>query len=425
MSDVPTKTGKKQQQPEAVDGRLIATYTEIVAAVTPYDRSPGWDDLWRMLPDAASAHPRWSELVELVGADRAFDRFYDRFFLSTGTGVDAGLEPDDIALDLVSRPWLRMNLAGWPASAESLDRSAWETIDDARALACGQTIQVPARFMFDGPKMSKRFSRDTAFGRVCWTKIPPPYEEAPPFTGLTIFTRLPLYLIDVPEGKYFYARDFNRTQAAIDRFVSQFRVALMSRSQRNGELGPPARVTLVQLATLIVGPGNQLVDAPDPFGHGFGVRDLPSVCDLMERFVVEWDTRVDTAARRLGQARARSGQQVASHLAEDTLVDAMIALESLFSVSQELSFRLSAAVAHLLGEDRKARHDIFRQVKTLYGLRSKIVHGGTVPELINDEEDSAIRLVIRVLEALLFERRDLLAMKDWELSAILGMPTDN
>lgn len=141
----------------------------------------------------------------------------------------------------------------------------------------------------------------------------------------------------------------------------------------------------------------------------------------MERYIAEWDPRIDTAARRLGQAMARSGQEVAGHIAEDIVIDSMIALESMFTVNQEIGFRLGASVAHLLGANAKERHEIYSEVKALYALRSKIVHGSAVPDLLDDQEDRAIRLVIQVMETLLFDRRDLLNVREWDIPAILGL----
>lgn len=405
----------------APNKRLADCFAEIAAAVTPADRVLDWDWL-EVLPRLAETHHRWSELLTLIEEDEHLRHFFSKYMVSTGTGADAGWDAGDLAQELIAKPWDRVELQGGRPTAASLEAAATSVIDDARRLAAGHVIHVPARFMFDGPQMSRRFSRDTAFGRVCWTKIPPPYAGAPWFEGLTVFTAVPLHLPAVPDNAYFYAPKYNKTTEAIDRFVSQFRVALLSRGNRGKELGPPARVSLVQLNALPIGRGNhhfgELADA----GHGGPVRDLVEVCDVMERYQRAWHPRVDTAARRLVQSMARSGQEVAGHLDEDALVDASIALESLFAMSQELSFRLAVGIAHLLGKNADERESIFRRVKRIYKLRSAIVHGNAsqVPDLIYEEKSDAIRIGLDVLETLLFERRGLLDTKEWDLPVIFG-----
>lgn len=401
-------------------GALAECFVEIVTAVTPVDCAPAWDTLWEVVPARAQTHHRWDELVFRLHRDTSLDVFSREYFVSAGTG-GSGWDAESLAWALLSRPLLRMQLHPNPA-AEDLARAARQVIDDIRALGLGQSVQVPARFMFDGPKISRRFSRRTAFGTVRWTRIPPPYEEAPPFEGLTVYTTVPLHLLKLPDDEYFYSPKRNQTVAAIDRFVSQFRLAILSKSHKDGQLGPPARVMLVQLDDLPVGRGNHHFGDPPGFGHGHAIRDIVAVCDQMERYRAAWDPRIETAARRLGQAAARSGQDIAGHLDEDALLDAMIALESMFGMSQELSFRLSVAVAYLLGKGPDDRERLHGQVKRLYKLRSDIVHGnaGKVPEAIEAEKDDAIRIGIEVLEKLLLERRDLLRKKDWATSVILG-----
>ena len=56
----------------------------------------------------------------------------------------------------------------------------------------------------------------------------------------------------------------------------------------------------------------------------------------------------------------------------------MIALENLFlkDANQELSYKMSMRMAHLLAETNEEREKIFEFVKNAYSLRSKIVHGG-------------------------------------------------
>jgi hypothetical protein len=420
------RTNRAVEKPVTRNEPLVDCFVDIVSAITPVANVPDWDGMLS-LPGWGQLHPRWGELVTLIDADDHLGRFFREYMNSEGTGADAGWDADALASELVTKPWQRIELQGVGRTTDNLALAARGVVDDVRHLAVGRTIHVPARFMFDGPQMSRRFSRVTSFGRVCWSRIPPPYAEAPAFEGLTVFAKMPLHLLEVPDGKYFYAGKHNKTVEAIERFISQFRVALLSRGERGEELGPPARVLLVQLNSLPIGPGNYHFGDPPGFGHGGPVRDLVAVCDLMERYQQVWDPGVDVAARRLGQAAARSGHEVAGYVDEDSLVDALIALESMSTISQELSFRLSVAVAHLLGTNSEDRRRIYGRVRHIYKLRSDIVHGNAkkVPDLLSEEKDEAIRIGIDVLEKLLFERRDLLRTKEWDVAVILGQPGED
>ncbi len=62
---------------------------------------------------------------------------------------------------------------------------------------------------------------------------------------------------------------------------------------------------------------------------------------------------------------------------EDRLIDYMIGLESIYlpDGQDELTFRLSLRIAFLMGKDVAERKDIFRFIKKMYHLRSKLVHG--------------------------------------------------
>ncbi len=62
---------------------------------------------------------------------------------------------------------------------------------------------------------------------------------------------------------------------------------------------------------------------------------------------------------------------------EDKLIDYMIGLEALYlpNIYDELSFRLSMRVAKTLSKKSEAEK-IFNFVKSMYNLRSKIIHGG-------------------------------------------------
>jgi hypothetical protein len=55
-------------------------------------------------------------------------------------------------------------------------------------------------------------------------------------------------------------------------------------------------------------------------------------------------------------------------------------IEAIFGISSELVYRISTISASLLAERGDARKAKFEEVKDLYGLRSKIVHGGSLAD---------------------------------------------
>ena len=56
------------------------------------------------------------------------------------------------------------------------------------------------------------------------------------------------------------------------------------------------------------------------------------------------------------------------------------AFETLFSTSQaELAHQLSERISFFLASNSEERTDIYRKIKEAYGLRSKVVHGNTIP----------------------------------------------
>ena len=62
--------------------------------------------------------------------------------------------------------------------------------------------------------------------------------------------------------------------------------------------------------------------------------------------------------------------------AEDRLVDSVTAIEAVLRLDTDLSFRSSFQVAGLLATNDDDRVAIFREMKTFYDTRSKVVHGG-------------------------------------------------
>ena len=61
----------------------------------------------------------------------------------------------------------------------------------------------------------------------------------------------------------------------------------------------------------------------------------------------------------------------------DGFIDCIIALENLFlkNTHQELGYKLSLRVAHLLGQNKSHRSELYEFIKGAYSLRSAIIHG--------------------------------------------------
>jgi hypothetical protein len=64
--------------------------------------------------------------------------------------------------------------------------------------------------------------------------------------------------------------------------------------------------------------------------------------------------------------------------ADSQLLDAMTAFEALLAIDSELTFRLAFRVAGLLGASHDERCALLTLMKDFYGVRSTIVHGGTL-----------------------------------------------
>jgi hypothetical protein len=108
-------------------------------------------------------------------------------------------------------------------------------------------------------------------------------------------------------------------------------------------------------------------------------RGLEAIAGLIDRADVR---REGMATTSIDVALARFNR---SHHSEDpyeSLVDLAIALEAVLSDKERgsLTLRLSTRAAGLLATKTDPAPVIFADVKTLYGLRSKVVHGGQITE---------------------------------------------
>lgn len=164
----------------------------------------------------------------------------------------------------------------------------------------------------------------------------------------------------------------------------------------------------LELPTYPVGPEVELTS-----------EDLARACELAaripERTFDRPKSRSELSLRRFVIAASQDDDS-------EAVIDYIIALEGLLlpGTQAELSFRFSLNGAHFIAVQPAERLDTFRQLQTLYALRSKLVHGAGG---LNDDERKQWRRTARTLA-----RRGLLRAvesgwptSEWFVEASLGL----
>ena len=96
--------------------------------------------------------------------------------------------------------------------------------------------------------------------------------------------------------------------------------------------------------------------------------------DMLRDFIRDWtkgDGIVDRALRRLASSVSRTGR----FRVEDSVLDLSIALEMMYSIDNEMTYKLGTRAGYFLGSDAQERNRTFDIVRRLYDRRSDIVHG--------------------------------------------------
>ena len=85
------------------------------------------------------------------------------------------------------------------------------------------------------------------------------------------------------------------------------------------------------------------------------------------------------------------------HQADDRVVDAITALEALWKLDVELSFRLAFRTASLLATSDDDRIAIYETLVEYYKIRSKVVHGGSLNDVQSQRlhNDEPLRSIVR------------------------------
>lgn len=109
---------------------------------------------------------------------------------------------------------------------------------------------------------------------------------------------------------------------------------------------------------------------------------------------------------RMAVAISRYNKSFELQSRDDTFVDLAIALESLLGPSDqsgEISYRIASRAAWLLGTDDEHSKKIHKQVKTLYDLRSEVVHGNVPSKRSLPRAERELKKKLEVLAGMEFE----------------------
>ena len=111
------------------------------------------------------------------------------------------------------------------------------------------------------------------------------------------------------------------------------------------------------------------------------------------------ENHLQTSARHIGLA-LRSFSSIYDrlmHQGEDCVIDSITALEALWKLDSELSFRLAFRTSSLLGGTDDSREQVFETLRTYYKIRSKIVHGSNLStnESALVHNDEPLREIVR------------------------------
>ncbi len=124
--------------------------------------------------------------------------------------------------------------------------------------------------------------------------------------------------------------------------------------------------------------------------------DLADVMDELENWsrVVErhHSPSIDLAAKRLVSAIGRRTDRT------DALIDAVIVWESLVGTSSETSFRVTGALAKMIETEPGKRRSLMKELRDVYGVRSRVVHGAEVPQ--KDLQSATTQAITAAVQAL-------------------------
>jgi hypothetical protein len=363
------------------------------------------------------AHPATPQFVEEIQHDALFELLGDGTappFFMFAAGVGAAVELGALPAALIGAASARARLLDAAFTLDGLIAQLRTLVDDLRAISGGNTIAIPIANAVQGLEIQPdcRFELPWGVLRSMDSSTLNAVGDAFQARG-AIFVTLIDSAVAIgdaasPNGPPTPKRSATRAfEATLDERFEKLALALLLARHVPRVAGVVTRVVAV---TPLFGIGwGASSRSPEPV-PGEQQRTLtansgPALEQAANLVDLRYAPTLAIPTRRLTSALS------ARHDLEDSLVDAVVAWESLFAGTDagELTFRIAAAMAWLLGATVEERLRLHREISTLYGLRSQILHRGRAGRDVTTERDRSVELGVHAITALLREHPDLVA----------------
>lgn len=302
-------------------------------------------------------------------------------------GQGGSLQLLSLISGLIAHAAFRCLITGSPLRLETLRPHILRSVEDLRSLAEGETVHVPALVGFSGVSLPDDASLELPEGRL----RPANGTDRELFMAgakslVTVFeTTFPIRVYSIAEHKFVdgenpfkeYSKFDSRITEVNRSFARQLDFVRLSLLLASAPDTPwLAREVARYIPDLLNHGGSS---SWDPGMTGVPTFELPtqafdSVQDWCALVRQKHVPSLDIGMRRLLSATTLRTDPI------DAFVDAVICWESLFGVQTETTFRVTGAIAKLLEPTNlNKREELHKELKDLYGRRSKLVHGGSEP----------------------------------------------
>lgn len=419
-------------------GELAADIWPIFLATPPRE---GLATFWMSMPIGMYNHPAAARAVDAFLMDADLMKLFPfppptppsgpRPGLQAGMGFDSlvvcngqsgSLSLTNVLGGLVSVAAFRLLMTGNPLSLSGMMPHFANAVGQLRDLALGREVQMPAIVGFAGVILPEgappldlangRLRRANTVDRALFmggsASVQTVYETTFP---CRIYSVREHVFTDDDADPFAHMRKYEtRIQAGYRMFAHSLDLVRLSLLLASPASSPWLMREVSRYVSDLTTPGGSRSwdgsSASTP-SYELAAEEYKKVQQWLAVITQKHSASLDIGMRRLlSAATSRTDPS-------DGFVDAVICWESLFGTQAETSFRVTASIAKLL-ESRsiEGRAELHKELKNLYGKRSRLVHGGPEPtaEEIETLKQRAVEISVACLRAFYQERDDLIPL---------------